>query len=122
MTCQNCVRQVREALERVPGVRSAAVSLPNERASIQWQHESAPDTAALLETLKEAGYSGRVVDAEPGGVAHGAECHSAAWELNLWIGVAGIVLALPFTFGLENGSFDCRTERGSVGHRSRLQP
>ena len=34
MTCDSCATHVREALERVPGVRSAAVSYPKARAEI----------------------------------------------------------------------------------------
>jgi len=94
MTCQNCVRHVREALEKVSGVRSAVVSLPNERASVQWDAEGAADSGALLESLKEAGYPARLLDAAPAAAEHGSQCHSAAWELNLWIGVAGMLLLM----------------------------
>src|SRR5438105_4100935 len=55
MTCQNCARHVREALEAIPGVASAVVSLPNHRASVRWQAAAAaPPLGALLQSLEEA--------------------------------------------------------------------
>src|SRR5690349_12990219 len=85
MTCQNCVRHAREALEKVPGVRSVTVSLPDERASVQWGPESALDTGALLQSLKEAGYAARILQSNGKTHDDNDQCHSAAWELNLWI-------------------------------------
>jgi copper chaperone CopZ len=35
MTCSSCAEHVRQALEKVPGVRSASVSYPQQRAEIQ---------------------------------------------------------------------------------------
>ena len=101
MTCQNCARHAREALEKVPGVRSAVVSLPEERASVQWQSDSSPDTEALMESLKAAGYPARVLQPKAATDAHGDECHSAAWELNLWIGVAGMLLLMIGEWGFR---------------------
>src|SRR5437667_6880364 len=85
MTCQNCARHVREALEAVPGVGSAVVSLPNHRASVRWQAAGPPPLDAMLRSLEQAGYPARVVESHDGHAEH--ECHSRAWEINLWIGV-----------------------------------
>lgn len=55
MTCQNCVRHVREALAALPGVHSAEIDLPNGSASLETEREvSRPELAAALE---EAGYN-----------------------------------------------------------------
>mgnify|MGYP002040703566 CR=1 FL=1 len=35
MTCASCAEHVREALEKVPGVRSASVSYPRRRAEVE---------------------------------------------------------------------------------------
>lgn len=53
MTCQNCVRHAREALEAVPGVSSAEVDLDCGTAVVQ--HEGA-DIDAMIAALDEEGY------------------------------------------------------------------
>lgn len=53
MTCQNCVRHAREALEAVPGVSSAEVDLDSGTAVVQ--HEGA-DLEAMIAALDEEGY------------------------------------------------------------------
>src|SRR6267143_6181537 len=82
MTCENCVRNAREALENVRGVNSALVTLPNERATVRWEPEASPDVRALITALKQAGYPAHplVETKVPGGES---ECHSAGWQLNL---------------------------------------
>lgn len=58
MTCDKCVAHVRRALEAVPGVRSAQVSLEGASADIV-----ADDTVTaqqLADTVKDAGYVLRV--------------------------------------------------------------
>src|SRR5438046_1333303 len=39
MTCGNCARHVTEALQSVPGVRSANVKLDKQQASVRWAAE-----------------------------------------------------------------------------------
>ncbi|MCG9895785.1 MAG: heavy-metal-associated domain-containing protein [Fimbriimonadaceae bacterium] len=53
MSCQNCVRHVREALLSVPGVASAEVSL--EAGSAEIVHEDA-DIQAMIAALEDEGY------------------------------------------------------------------
>ena len=54
MSCQNCVRHVKEALEAVPGVKSAAVSLDDKSAAVD---HGEPATAAMLKAaIEDAGY------------------------------------------------------------------
>jgi len=55
MTCQNCVRHVREALEGLPGVRSASVDLGSGRVEID--AERALSQQELTAALDEAGYA-----------------------------------------------------------------
>lgn len=54
MTCQNCVRHVKEALSAVPGVRSANVDLDSATARLDTEREIGP--AELRAALDEAGY------------------------------------------------------------------
>jgi uncharacterized membrane protein YraQ (UPF0718 family)/copper chaperone CopZ len=53
MTCQNCVRHVREAVESVSGVLQAVVSL--EDGSVRVEAKS-PDTAAIVAAIRKSGY------------------------------------------------------------------
>lgn len=53
MTCGNCVRHVKEALEQVPGVKKAKVELPGS-AIVTAKDVEIP---ALLAAVTEAGYS-----------------------------------------------------------------
>lgn len=84
MTCANCVRQAREALEAVPGVRSATVSLEEASASVRWQPGTPPEAAPLLAAVRKAGFSGAVRTA-PEAAGQSAPRRSG-WEANLWIG------------------------------------
>ncbi|HET6894797.1 MAG TPA: heavy metal-associated domain-containing protein [Candidatus Baltobacteraceae bacterium] len=54
MTCQNCVRHVREALAALPGVRSAEVNLDSNSATLETDREV--PRAELSAALDEAGY------------------------------------------------------------------
>ena len=54
MTCQNCVRHVREALQGVPGVQSADVNLEAGRAKVEHGPETQPQQ--LVEAVVEEGY------------------------------------------------------------------
>lgn len=57
MTCENCVRFVTQALNSVPGVQSAKVSLAENRAIVE--HEGA-ETNALISAVQEEGYEAQL--------------------------------------------------------------
>jgi copper chaperone CopZ len=57
MTCMHCVAGVAEALQKVPGVESADVSLENKQAVVT----GSADTAALFAAIKRAGYEPELV-------------------------------------------------------------
>jgi len=82
MTCQNCARHVREALQEVPGVAYAEVDLDAGRARVRGEGRG-PEIAALVEAVGRAGF-GAAPDQEekPKGPA------GAGWRLNM-------ILALP---------------------------
>ena len=54
MTCDHCVRHVKEALESVAGVKSAVVSLDSKSAELE--HEEAVGFDALKAAVEEEGY------------------------------------------------------------------
>jgi Cu+-exporting ATPase len=70
MTCQHCVESVRQALVRVPGVRTADVSLADNRAVIDTA-DGLATRDRLAAAVAEAGY--RVPNASPPSVAAAAD-------------------------------------------------
>ena len=56
MTCEHCVRAVTKALEGVPGVEKADVTLEPGEAVVRGK----ADTTALIAAVKEEGYEAEV--------------------------------------------------------------
>lgn len=59
MSCDQCVRTVRKAIESVPGVRAARVDLISGRAEIQVIPGWVADTG-LRSAVAQAGYEGEI--------------------------------------------------------------
>jgi len=57
MTCDHCVKTVREALAAQRGVRSVEVRLDSGRATVQAERDVYVEH--LIETVEEAGYQAR---------------------------------------------------------------
>ena len=55
MTCNGCVRSVKNALERTAGVSDVQVSLEENKAQVTFD-EQTTNPAALAEAVSEAGY------------------------------------------------------------------
>ena len=60
MTCASCAEHVREALEKVPGVRSASVSYPRRRAEVEADADM--NHGPLVAAMAALGYRARVSD------------------------------------------------------------
>jgi Cu+-exporting ATPase len=88
MTCSNCARHVTEAIQGVPGVRSAEVRLEASRASVRWAAGAERNVPALIRAVEEAGYGASVAEAR---AREQGEHRIEAWQLNLWVGVLGTV-------------------------------
>jgi copper chaperone CopZ len=56
MSCDKCARAVAAALEKIPGVSQATVSLGERRAVVE-HTESAPAVALMIDAAAEEGYS-----------------------------------------------------------------
>ena len=56
MTCMHCVSAVKKALEQVPGVETAEVSLEKAQAVVTGE----ADIQAIVAAIKEEGYSAEV--------------------------------------------------------------
>jgi len=99
MTCQNCARHVTEAVQSVPGVRSATVILDGGRASVRWNPGVGKNVEAIIEAVQKAGYAAREISSNTSG---GDKTKAAAWQINLWLGVAvtaGLMIG-EWVFGL----------------------
>jgi P-type Cu+ transporter len=91
MTCGNCARHVVEAIQGVPGVRSASVSLDSHQASVRWAAGVAQDERAVIRAVEDAGYGAKVVEAHARGPSDSA---LAGWQINLWLGVPGTLVLM----------------------------
>lgn len=56
MTCQGCVRSVKNVLESVPGVQEVEVSLERGEARVRFD-PAAADTGRLRRAVTDAGYA-----------------------------------------------------------------
>lgn len=54
MTCASCVARVEKALKAVPGVKSAALNLATERATVRADPDTSPES--LYAAVEKAGY------------------------------------------------------------------
>jgi Cu+-exporting ATPase len=94
MTCQNCVRHVREALDSVDGVASAHVDLEHHHALVNWKPQATPSPAALVSAVVSAGYEAR--ETNPAAEARKANPWSPleGWRFNVVFGGAALLFVL----------------------------
>src|SRR5262245_8971908 len=62
MSCNTCARHVSEAIQNVPGVRSASVLLEAGRASVRWVAGSTANLPAVVAAVERAGYEATPVE------------------------------------------------------------
>lgn len=123
MTCASCAEHVRQALEKVPGVRSAAVSWPEALADVTVDEVVSDGTLAAA--LMTAGYHAKVADvpdqsaglldralgwAGAGGKRRGDD---GALRVAV-IGSGGAAMAAALK-AAENGAQVTLIERGTIG-------
>ena len=99
MNCNNCARHVTEAIQSVPGVRSATVILDAGRASVRWNSGAGQNVSAVIGAVQKAGYTAKEI---PAGSSAGCETRHASWQINLWLGAAvtTALMAGEWGFGL----------------------
>jgi Cu+-exporting ATPase len=100
MSCQNCARRVTEAIQGVPGVRSASVRLEAGRASVRWNPGATQNIPAVIEAVKKAGYEAKEVQTD---APAGGETRRKKWQLNLWLGVAVTAVLMMGEWVLDLG-------------------
>jgi Cu+-exporting ATPase len=103
MTCASCVRRVERALNKVPGVLGASVSLPTERAAVTLDPAAPPALDDLVAAVAKAGYEARPLAHEAGedpAALEDAEAARRRRELRLrWLRLAfGVALTLPIAY------------------------
>jgi Cu+-exporting ATPase len=97
MTCQNCARHVREALQGVPGVAYAEVDLDAGSARVK-SDGGAPEMSALVAAVGHAGYTAAPVKEEAAKVSAGA-----GWRLNMILAIPVAVILMTAEHGLHLG-------------------
>lgn len=88
MTCNNCARNVTNAIQAVPGVQSVLVNLESRSAAVRWRPDAPVDVSRVTQALAAAGYAAQPISLE----AKQSAAEHRSWHLNLWIG--GIVTAV----------------------------
>ena len=103
MTCNNCTRHVTEAIQSVPGVRSAMVNLTAGRASVRWNVGTVANNDSLITAVTAAGYDAKPIEPHH----HAAADQDGSWHLNLWLGgiVTGTLMLGEWGFHLGMASW-----------------
>ena len=123
MTCTSCAEHVRQALENVPGVRSAAVSWPQALANVTVDESVSHDTLAAAVTT--AGYRAGIADVSTqstgligkasGRARAGANRSGDDGALRVAvIGSGGAAMAAALK-AAETGAYVTLIERGTIG-------
>src|SRR5208337_4094799 len=101
MSCGNCARHVTEAIQGVPGVRSATVNLEAQTAVVRWKAGTPRDGSAVVKAVKSAGF-GAAVAAPQAQKGCGCERKLAGWQFTLWVAVLGTAPLMlgEWVFGL----------------------
>ena len=101
MTCNNCARHVTEAIQGVPGVRSATISLENKSATVRWDAGAERKIPAVVEAIVKAGYDAKEIPAAAEGCC---ETKRKSWQLNLWLGLTATALLMMGEWVFNLGS------------------
>ncbi len=121
MTCDSCAAHVKQALERVPGVRSAAVSYAKGTAQLTTEPGTSPD--ALTAVVAKLGYQAALADASSSSAAGGLLGKAMGWpgggnkagSLHIAvIGSGGAAMAAALK-AVEQGARVTLIERGTIG-------
>ncbi|KAF0173702.1 MAG: copA [Limisphaerales bacterium] len=105
MNCQSCVRKATAALQAVPGIASAVVSLEAERATVRWQPGTTPSAEAIVRALQAAGYEAEPIRQSAIGNRQSPWSPLSGWQFNVVFGGAVTLLLMlgewAFRLGVE---------------------
>ncbi len=113
MSCESCAAHVKEALEKVSGVRSAAVSYPD--GSAQLAADSGTSLDAITTAVVELGYGATLAVARPVEESGGKDKSGSESALHIAvIGSGGAAMAAALK-AVERGARVTLIERGTIG-------
>ena len=92
MTCNNCARQVTEAIQGVPGVARVQVTLDQGTALVGWSGRVIPNADTISAAVKNAGFSAVLIADAAQELRASAWSPLAGWRFNMVAG--GIVTAI----------------------------
>ncbi|MCL5292659.1 MAG: heavy metal translocating P-type ATPase [Actinobacteria bacterium] len=98
MSCASCVAKIETALKSMDGVASAVVSLPLEKATVEYSPASV-DIAAMKKAIKDLGYSAaEMSDEDSGEDRERARRRKEMWWKVFWFSFS-LVLSIPVMLG-----------------------
>ncbi len=102
LNCQNCVRKATAALQAVPGVASAVVTMEPPRATVRWQVEAARSAEAVIGGLKAAGFAAALREQTPVVERRSRWSPLTGWQFNVAFGgaVTALLMLGEWAFGL----------------------
>ena len=102
MTCSGCARHVTTAVQSVPDVASAAVSLEAGKASLKWKPGTKPNVANVIQAIKDAGYVAHPITTETATTRAKKLSFLTSWRANAMVGLACLIPLLigEWVFGL----------------------
>ncbi len=102
MTCNNCARQVREAIQSSGAVASAAVQLEFGTATVRWK--AASDVPAVIHAITDAGFEATELSSadQPANAAKTATA-SDSWRFAVFVGSACTVPMMVCDWVLDAG-------------------
>ncbi|MFA6545918.1 MAG: cation transporter, partial [Limisphaerales bacterium] len=102
LNCQSCVRKATAALEAVPGIASAVVSLEQSRATVRWRTEAAPSSDAVVHALQTAGFEAEPIHPSSFILHPSPWSPLSGWQFNVVFGGAVTLLLMvgEWAFGL----------------------
>jgi Cu+-exporting ATPase len=87
MSCQNCVRRVKEAIMAVPGVSSVEIDLSTGKALLKTSTQAPPDIKSLIAAIKNVGYDAKEIRSDRGDSEQKGN-HIGEWQRNIIFGLA----------------------------------
>jgi Cu+-exporting ATPase len=95
MTCGNCARHVREAVQELPFVQSVSVDLDQGLARVKWQRNVQTGDSSVIQAIEKAGFSA-VLGSEIGTRSPAGWSPLRGWKFNVFV---GLPVLLPLLWG-----------------------
>ncbi len=109
MTCASCAKRIEDALKKTEGVSSVNVSLPAEKAFVEYDPDIT-DTVSLIKAVENAGYSATPADQKARMITaniHDMTCASCAKR------VENVLSSLP---GVHEANVNFATSKATISY------